>query len=297
MTTHRNVLLAGTRLAYLACLTLVLLAACQKEREVTRPQASVAWLSTFDEAKLEAQKSGDRILVSFEAYWCPWSRLLGESLYVDSAVIESLSVFKCVVVDADRDSALCAEYDVRLYPTILVTDPYGGELARMVGFHAPEDFLRRISFSKHRDVLLSEMFRKEEQSAADPRFLMDFGDLLRDLGTYSTALLRYEKAASLDRDNRLGICEEATYAMAECTMLAGEYREAARSFRSFADANPSSEKREEALILGALCCEQVKDRKLASDALDAYLRDFRSGTFAEFAAKELVKLRGRTTGR
>ncbi|HVP58814.1 MAG TPA: thioredoxin family protein [bacterium] len=267
------------------------LAGCSKERETLQPpQPAIAWSSTLTEAKLEAQKTGDRILASFEAYWCPWSRLLRESLYVDPAVVDSLASFKCVSIDADRDTALCAEYDIQLYPTIVIMDAYGGEIERLVGYYSPDEFLSRLSSIRLRDALVADTFRREEQSANDPRFLMDFADLLRNVGTYDAALLRYEKAADLDKNNLLGIYEEATYAMAECDLLAGKYREAGDRFSFFVKSNGSSDRCGEATVLAALCYERARDRADAIAMLEAYLKSFK-GEYSDFAAKRLADLR------
>jgi tetratricopeptide (TPR) repeat protein len=264
---------------------------CSREREAAQAlRPSIAWSSTLAEARLEAQKTGDRILASFEAYWCPWSRLLRESLYLNPAVIDSLASFKCVSLDADRDTAICAEYDIRLYPTIIIMDPYGGEIERMVGYHSPDEFLSRLSSVRMRDALVSDMFKREEQSANDPGFLMDLADLLRNVGTYDAALLRYERAANLDKENRLGIYEEAIYAMAECNLLAGEYRQAGDRFRFFVRSNPASERCGEATMLAALCYQRSRDRKAAVEMLEAYLRSSR-GEFSEFANKRLADLK------
>ena len=274
----------------LACLPAVL-AGCSGEQPLPRSlPPSLAWCATLEEAKLEAQKTGDRILASFEAYWCPWSRLLRESLYVDPGVIDSLAAFKCVSLDADRDTAACAEYDIRLYPTIIVMDAFGGEVDRMVGYHSPDEFLKRLSSIRLRDALVSEMFAREEQSTGDIGFLMSFADLLRNVGTYRAALLRYERAAQMDSGNRLGICEEATYAMAECSLLAGEYSEAGDGFRTFATSNPASERRGEAVILGALCYERARERRAAIQMLETYLGD-PGGQFDGFARERLAALK------
>jgi len=288
-----------TRAILPVCILAVLFAFCSRDREITQPQPpAIDWSGTLDEAKIEAQKTGRSILVSFEAYWCPWSRLLRESLYVAPAVIESLRSYKCVAIDADRDSSLCGEYDVNLYPTIIVMDPYGGELQRIVGYYPPQEFLRQLSYVRQGDQVLREMFRKEEQSRDDPRFLMDFGNLLRNMGTYDAALLRYERAGQMDRGNKLGIAEEAAFAMAECNMLAGQFGEAGNRFKVFAEAGPGNEQCEEAAILAALCYQEAKDRKSAIAALEEYLRGNRDGVFSEFARARIAALKGaKTRGR
>lgn len=277
----------------------LVVASCSQERDV--PQAhepSIAWSATLDEAKIEAQKTGNPILVSFEAYWCRWSRLVRESLYVNPAVIESLKAYRCIAVNGDMDTSLCREYDVRLFPTIVITDPYGVEVDRVVGYCPAADFLKRLALAGHADEMLADMFRREAATENDPGFLMGFGDLLRNAGTYDAALIRYEKAAAMDKGNRLGICEEATYAMAECCMLAGEHKEAGRRFSLFAEAYPGSEHGHEALLLGALCYEQIGERNDAMDLLGRYLLAYRTDAFADLVRNKREALgAGRASGR
>jgi tetratricopeptide (TPR) repeat protein len=280
------------------CLVLALPACCSRDREaVDLGPKSIVWSGSLEEARLEAQKTGDRVLASFEVYWCPWSRLLRESLYADPTVVDSLAAYRCVAIDADRDSAICKEYDVKIYPTIIVMDSYGAELNRLMGYCAPREFLDRLASLRQSDRLVADMFAVEDQHATDPQFLLRLGNLLRDMGTYDAALLRYERAAEADAGKKAGIREEATYAMAECCMIAGEYRAAAERFKHFAAADPSSERCEEAMVLAALCYEQAGDRRQGDDQMAAYLRAFPDGVFAEFAQKKTSGPRARSATR
>ena len=276
------------------CVGAVLAGSCSRHAKVDAPpHGGIAWTPTIEDARLEAQKTGDLVLLSFEAYWCPWSRAMRESLYTDPAVIESLASFRCVALDADRDSALCDEYGVAVFPTVIVTDTYGVETARLVGYLPAPEFLKRLSATRQSDQDLTEMFGTEERLGNDPEFLLHFGDLLRDRGTCDAALIRYEKAAALSRGKRNDLYEEAIYAMAECTMLAGRYREAAERFRSFAAAGAGSGRREEAMILAARCSSQAGEPTMAVDALETYLLAYPGGAYAEFARKEIEEIRTR----
>jgi tetratricopeptide (TPR) repeat protein len=276
---------------------LALACACSREIPVAEPKEQpVTWAASLEEAQMETRRTGDRILASFEAYWCPWSRLLRDSLYVNPVVAESLASFKCVALDADRDSALCKAYDIRVFPTILIMDCRGVELERLVGYSPPAEFLQRLSTLRQSDEVVAEMFAREQRSGDDPEFLLAFGDLLRDMGTYGTALMRYEKAVQLTEGKRADLYEEATYAMAECSMLAGEYRAAAERFRSFIESNPRSDRRGDAAILGALCYQRSGDHKRADGMLETYLRTDPDGPFAESVRKQLNRI-GETRGR
>ena len=279
--------------AVLSALALaVTFSSCSKKSgQVVSQEPQISWAGSLEEAEAASQKTGDPILASFEAYWCPWSRLLRDSIYTNRAVRESLAAYECVAIDADRDSGLCATYDIKLYPTVLVLDSYGNEINRITGCCSPQDLLKRLAAPGRTDQLLAEMFRKEEQSGNDPEFLVSFGDLLRDMGTYDGALIRYERAALLDRDNKLGICEEATFAMAECCMLAGEYEEAGRRFEAFSESGFAGDRSGEAMILGALCYERARDTKDAVALLEDYVRSYRRGPYYDLAAKKIETLK------
>jgi tetratricopeptide (TPR) repeat protein len=246
-----------------------------------------------DEARLKARERGDLVLMSFGAGWCPWTRLVRESLYVNETVVESLTTLRCVQIDADSDSSLTRVYGITLFPTTVVTDAYGSEIGRIVGYQAPEAFLERLIQMKRRKDVLADMFRQEETSADDPIFLLAFGRVLAEIGMYDAALIRFDRAEKIDEDNRYGALEEATYSLAETYMLAGEYKEAGRRFRLFAQANETGPRAEIATLLAALCYQQVEYYTRAGQIYEEYLETFPQGEFTTFVQASLDSLRAR----
>jgi tetratricopeptide (TPR) repeat protein len=282
------------RVVLVGLFILVLVAACGRDQDDLEPEpTNITWYTSIDAAKLVAQRDGDLILLSFEASWCPWSRLMRESLYVNSAVIESLAPVRCVGVDIDRDTSLVREFGVVLYPTAVVTDAYGGEIGRMAGYHTPEEFLARLSRLKQREDEIADMFKQEETLADDPTFLIAFGKFLVEMGMYDGALIRFDRATQIDEDNRFGTLEEATYSLAECYMLDHEYKEAARRFRLFTGEYPGSDRTEQAAVLAALCYQEVHYYKVATEIYEDYLETFPDGEFAEFVRARIDSLEAR----
>ena len=272
-------------------LALVTVTTCTQERQPSEPaRPMLEWLTTFAEATEAAQANGAPILLSFEAPWCPWSRLMRESVYVHTAVVESLSAFKCVLVDVEEDSALTAERGISMYPTTVITDAYGCEMGRIAGYHSPHEFLSRLTQIRRQEDMLSEMFRQEEASVNDPTFLIALGRALAELGMYDGALIRFDRAAQIDDDDRFGTLREATYSLAECYMLAGEYKEAGRRFRLFAQGNPKDDRTQHAMVLAGLCYERVNYRKIATQIYEEYLETFAEGTFAALVQSRLDSL-------
>ena len=266
---------------------------CGGDRGRQAPEeATISWYGSLELAAEGAEEGGDLMLLSFEADWCPWSTMARDSLYVAKAVMESLAAMRCVRVDADLDTALVREFGVVVYPTMVMTDAYGCELGRIVGYHDPAEFLDRIGRIGDRQDLLAEMFRQEELLVDDPVFLVSFGKLLADIGMYDGALIRFDRASQIDSDDRYATLEEATYSMAECYMLSGEYKEAGRRFRIFAGSYPESPRAEYALVLAGLCYQRVDYKRVAAQIYDEYLDAFGDTRFAEFVRSRLDSLNG-----
>lgn len=269
----------------------ILLGACGREPEPAGWQgAELSWYASLEEALTAAEETGDIAVISFEAPWCPWSKLMHESVYVNRAVVESLASAKCVVIEAGSDTSLERELGIVVYPTMVITDAYGGELGRMIGYHNPSEFLGRLGTVKHSRETLSEMFRREETLSEDPDFLMSFGRMLLEMGMYEGALLRFDRTTRLDQDVEFDTIEEAEYSMAECYMLSGKFKEAGRRFRIFAERFVESERRETARVLAAVCYLKAGYRKVATGIYDDYLQEFDDGRFAPFVRASLDSL-------
>ena len=269
-------------------LALMLATACGRDGDLDEaPPGGIRWYSSIEKARSDAEAGGNHVLLSFEASWCPWSQLLHDSLFADSAVVDSLQTFRCVRIDVEVDSTARDEFGVSLYPTIVITDAYGGELGRVLGYQEPSVFLDLLSPIKSRTDRVSHMFAVEGMRRNDPEFLLSFGNLLFEMGVYDAALMRYEWAGEMDPDNAAGIREESTFAMGECYMLSHRDKSAARTFRSFASSFPESDRNEEALLLAALCYERAGYGRAARDVLRSYLSSHADGRFSDYASEKL----------
>ena len=263
------------------------LACGRDERQVSVEPTEIRWYTSVEEARADAEARGNFVLMSFEASWDPWSQLLHDSLYVNPDVIDTLVGFTCTRVDVDVDSLSRQEFGVNLYPTIVITDAYGSELGRIIGYQEPPLFLEALSPIKNRLDRVSGMFAVEGMRRTDAEFLLTFGNILFEMGIYDAALMRYEWAGDMDPDNASGIREESMFAMGECYMLSGRDKSAARTFRSFATTFPESERAEEALILAALCYERGGYSRAGKDVLRAYRSLFEDGRYSEYVESRL----------
>lgn len=268
-----------------AIIAILLIGCAQKETTLKREDA-VTWYTSIEEAKSVSSQTNRPMLLSFEVSWCPWCKILRDSVYASPQIADSLNGFVCVMIDGDRQDSIAAEYGVSIFPTIVITDRYGNELTRLIGLYSPETLIRRIERAKTNSDILSELYTQEDTHGQDAVFQLTFGKVLAELGIYDAALLRFEKAADISKGAGTGIFEEATFSIAETFMLKGDYRQAAQQFKQFAISFPSDQRTETALILSARCYEQSGNIKASVQTYREYLSRFPTGDYGVYASNK-----------
>ena len=95
-------------------------------------------------------------------------------------------------IDGDRHHELAAKYRIQAYPTILLLEPDGREIDRLVGYRDAATFLDEAREAlAGRDSLARSRGRVEGESRNDPMLRMRLGDALAEKGQVEEALAEY----------------------------------------------------------------------------------------------------------
>jgi thioredoxin-related protein len=144
---------------------------------------------SFDAASKRAAQTGKIVLVDFYTTWCGPCRLLDKRTWTDADVTKMLEQKTVALrIDAEKQTDLAARYHIDAYPSVLLIQPNGIELGRLVGYRDPKTFLADFN------AALKGIFPPVHATAVgtnDPMVRMERGHMFAQRGKDAEALQEY----------------------------------------------------------------------------------------------------------
>lgn len=200
----------------------------------------IVWNSSLTEGFKLAQEKNKNLLVDFFKEDCPWCKRLDDSTFTDRDVIRLGLEFLFVKINGVKDSVLANPYGVNAYPTVIIFNPKGEEIDRIVGYLPPREFLKTVRSYLKGEGTLADYENKLAKDTKNVELLYRVAEKYQDRGNYNKALLFYQTIILLDPKNTKGKTDSTIFNMGLTSMKLKDYPTAVQRFSDLTKSFPKS---------------------------------------------------------
>ncbi len=125
---------------------------------------------SFEQALKAAESRNKMVFLEFHTSWCVHCRRMAAEAFTDAKVAEYFnSKFICLKIDAESQSGkpVAAQYAVAAFPTLVITDARGEEIASVEGAMNAEQLLKWGQSVGGDAVTFEQLYEKQKAAPAD----------------------------------------------------------------------------------------------------------------------------------
>ncbi len=214
-------------------------------------------------------------------------------MLTDQKVIDYFSNHMVLAkLNAEQDTLAAEEYHVMAYPMLVMINPDGTEVDRIVGYLPPDEFLETLDNYQQGIGTLADLL-KQAESSEDRGMYFEIADKYKYSGRSDQAIDWYEKVIDMG-DPTDSLAGESRMAMADMLRRAKDYTAAINSFDQIMKDFQGTVFAQDAEIWKAIVYKQKGDTTAAILGFQEYVDHYPESEDAEYAKEQIEKLQGKT---
>ncbi len=202
---------------------------------------SINWVANFEEASRIAKSENKNMVLDFYTDWCKWCKKLDDSTFTDTSLIRFSMDFVFFKTNAEKDTALAERFKVNGYPTVILANPSGEEIDRVVGYANAPDFMQKIKEYLKGEGTLADLENKLKKDTTSTELWFKVGEKYQERRRFDEALLNFNKVVFLDPKDQTKKTSEALLNMAFIYRKLKNYPKAIEKFQEILKQYPKSE--------------------------------------------------------
>ena len=220
----------------------------------------------FASALARAAKAKKLVFIDFYATWCGPCKMMDRTVYTDSSVAQVAASFVNRKVDAEKGEgiALAQRYRINAYPTLVVVDPTGTEVARETGYRPADRFRRFLDDVRSGRGTISGLEKTVLKKGGDTfENRVALGEKYAEVGWTDEAREQFDRALKVDPSDPGHRASELLLTIARGRSQAGNPGAAIADASTFLTHFPDSPRRVEALAIKAQAQAEQADKDSA----------------------------------
>lgn len=257
------------------------------------PMFSSEWSSDWRGALRESVKLQRPILMDFYTDWCPPCKKLSSITFKDKKVLEYFKKEKFILVkvNPEKDREAEKKFKVFSYPTLLLFNKKGDEIARILGYRSPGEFITEVSNLRRGIGSLSHLLKRYEKEPENYDLISKIVNKYIARAKYPEALGLLDKIKESDGDNRLGRASQSLFRKGYIYYKWKKYKKSIEVLTSIGKIYPASKEAEDGAGAAIEYSLKLKDNRVTIPLIDNFLKIFPKSRYAGEYKKLLKKIK------
>ncbi len=278
-------------------LVFVMLFSCQFLLLPADSETSLTWETDWNNTLKQAAQAQRPVFMDFYTDWCPPCKKLAAVTFPDPRMIDYFKKenYLLIKVNPEKDRAAEEKFKVYSYPTLIVFNPQGVEIDRVLGFRTAEELIEVLEEVKKGIGTLEDLLHRYEKVKG--RKTAETIDLMSKImekyiarADYSKALEMVAQVVEADKDNSQKQASAALFQKGYIYYKWKKYPEAIEALTSIHKIYPASEEAEEGYAAAAFYSEKLKDPALTLKMLRDLVKIFPKGKYLQEGLKKIEEL-------
>jgi len=251
----------------------------------------INWSSSLPEALQTGWKNKQNILVFFYADWSKWSQILEDSSLSSSRFAGLKDKIILTKLNAETEINLASKYKVSDFPTLILLDPKGKEIDRVVGYLPSKELVNRVNNYLRGKETLTDFQNRLKKDSLNVNINFKLAVKYQERSRWNEAEQFYRKVMELDPRNSRSKSDSSLFNLAILYIKKTAFDKALENLDQLKREFPKSSLVMSAELYRAFCYAKKGDTNKAIALYESFMKQYPKYPQAASVSEEIKRLK------